>query len=95
MLMDKAWDLQDRVSLKLRHWFFVTIGARFFFALLSFAFMVYAGFVALYFIYIEHLEPDANFLTTGRIPVYLNPILIWFICSVVFLLLFLDQKGKL
>lgn len=94
-LIDRAWKLQNSIDSKIKHWASVTIGFRFFASLLSISFLAYAGLVTLYFTFLDELEEGANFFTTCKIPVVLNPITVVMISIFLLFMVGLDMKGKL
>jgi len=89
--INHAWELQNKIEPKIKNWLFKKIGIRFFVAMVAISFLGYAIMIWIYFIIVEPVD----LFTTGRIPSYLNPIHIIFVCGIVFLILILEKKETL
>ena len=90
-VVDRAWNLQNKIEPKIKNWLFKKIGIRFFVAMVAISVLGYAVMIWLYFALVE----EENIFTTLKLPAYLNPIHLIFACGVVFLVLILDKKKKL
>lgn len=89
--IDKAWRKQTVFELKLVYFLVWKVKLRFLFGLIAVSFLCYAVLVACYFIFVE----KEDLFTTGRIPVVLNPVHMFFIAMCIVVILFLDGRGKL